>query len=119
MIPRSIIAFSKTDTYQKFLFGVFGYCKTFNGTIRNYQSLKDKMQGRVGEEVMLLERERDELTRLERELSYLYAEVLLAHTSKSVYKDQFFFETLIYLVSRVIKEFFPREEFIVVEEGTS
>ena len=66
---------------------------------------------------MLLERERDELTRLERELSYLYAEVLLAHTSKSVYKDQFFFETLIYLVSRVIKEFFTREEFVVVEEG--
>jgi hypothetical protein len=39
---------------------------------------------------------------------------LLDHACKSIYKDQFFFETLIYLISRVLKEFFSREEFAVV-----
>jgi hypothetical protein len=49
--------------------------------------------------------------------SYQYAQILLDNACKSVYKDQFFFETLIYLISRVIKEFFPREDFVLIEEG--
>lgn len=39
----------------------------------------------------------------------MYAQILLNHATKSVYKDQFFFETLIYLISRVLKDFFPRD----------
>jgi len=46
--------------------------------------------------------------------SYLYAQILLSNACKSVYKDQFFFETLIYLISRVIKDFFSREDFLPV-----
>jgi hypothetical protein len=30
-------------------------------------------------------------------------------------KEQFFFETLIYLITKIIKEFFSREEFIAIE----
>lgn len=33
-------------------------------------------------------------------------------------KEQFFFETLIYLITKVIKDLFTREEFIPIEEGT-
>lgn len=35
---------------------------------------------------------------------------------RSNFKDQVFFEALIYLVERVMKEFFTREEFLIIQE---
>lgn len=45
-----------------------------------------------------------------------YGIILLKYSSKQCKQDQFFFETLIYLTGRVMKSFFPREEYFVLEE---
>jgi protein phosphatase 1 regulatory subunit 36 len=45
-----------------------------------------------------------------------YGVVLLKYSSKFSKRDQFFFETLIYLVGKVMRSFFSREEFLTIEE---
>jgi hypothetical protein len=43
IIPKSLLTFSKTVSYQRFLFAIYDYCKYFNETIKKYNDLKVKM----------------------------------------------------------------------------
>ena len=47
IIPKSLLAFAKTNPYQKFLFAIFEYCKAFNQAMKKYQALKEQLQGRM------------------------------------------------------------------------
>jgi hypothetical protein len=40
IIPKSLLTFSKTNSYQQFLFAIYEYCKYFNETIKKYNDLK-------------------------------------------------------------------------------
>jgi hypothetical protein len=66
IIPKSLLNFSKTPIYQNFLFSIHEYCLAFNETIKKYNGLKEKMQGRVSDDIMLLQKEKDQLMRLEK-----------------------------------------------------
>ena len=68
VIPKSLLAFIHTKSYQKFLFGIFEYCKAFNETVKKYKVLKEQLEGRVSEDISLLEKEKDVLLSLEKEL---------------------------------------------------
>ena len=70
------------------------------------------MKSRHNDETMFLQKERQLIQTMEKELSYQYAAILLYNggngnsNGNKDQKEQFFFETLIYLISKVVKEFF-------------
>ena len=57
-------------------------------------------------------------------MSYHYSAIIINFNTqclkeerhRSNYKDQVFFEAMIYLVERVMKEMFSREDFLLVQE---
>jgi hypothetical protein len=56
IIPKNLPSFIKSPVFQAFLNSVYEYCLTFNSTLRHYDSISEKMQGRVGREAFLLHR---------------------------------------------------------------
>lgn len=51
-----------------------------------------------------------------KEVSYAYMGVLLSHgESRFIFKDQYFFETMIYFISQVLKENFEKEIYPVID----
>lgn len=100
------------------------YCVHFNDLLGQYRQLTAKMVNRVTDETSLLQKEKQALAGLEREVSYHYSAIIINFNSeclakekvRSNYKDQVFFEALIYLVERVMKDMFGRDEFLVIQE---
>lgn len=37
IIPKSLLSFAKTTSYNQFLFGIYEYCKAFNDSVKKYQ----------------------------------------------------------------------------------
>lgn len=58
IIPKSLTNFVQTQAYQRFLYGIYGYCKAFEEAMGKYKTLRQELQGRVSEEIMLLQKER-------------------------------------------------------------
>lgn len=56
IIPKSLLAFSKTQPYLNFLFGIYAYSKAYGEALKKYHSLKEQLQGRMNEEIMLLQK---------------------------------------------------------------
>jgi hypothetical protein len=64
IIPKSLLAFARTPPYQQFLFAIYEYCRTFSQSVKKYQELREKLEGRMSEEIMLLQKEKDQLVAL-------------------------------------------------------
>lgn len=47
VIPKSLIAFTHTDPYQQFLFGIYEYCKAFDEAVKKFRMLREQLQGRM------------------------------------------------------------------------
>ena len=68
IIPKGLLTFARTPAYDTFLHTIYNYCKVFNQSLKKYQMLKEKLEGRVSEEIMLLQKEKDLLLEHEKEL---------------------------------------------------
>lgn len=50
-------------------------------------------------------------------MGFAYSGILLSHGDyRFMFKDQYFFETMIYFLCQVLKHNFDREEFVPLEE---
>lgn len=68
VIPKSILQFASTPTYQLFLFSLYEYCCSYHAAVCKYSSLREKMLDRVYDGVILLQREKEGLLKMEQEL---------------------------------------------------
>lgn len=82
-----------------------------------YRRLQEETEGKSPRKTSLLRSEITELSERCREMSFVYSGILLSQGDyRYMFKDQYFFETMIYFLCQVLKHNFDREEFVPLEE---
>lgn len=77
IIPKQLTTFVKGESYSKFLFYIYQYCQEFSQLIKKYAELKDKMKTRVNDYAFFLQKEKLNLTLMEKELVTLFIDLEL------------------------------------------
>jgi hypothetical protein len=58
IIPKALPSFIKSPTFLALLNSVYKYCRSFNEILKHYDSISEKMEGRVEDLASLLRKEK-------------------------------------------------------------
>ena len=113
MIPKQFRQFINTKLFKQLLAKIYEYMVL----VHDHEQIYQREVVGAGLRHDLMTRETHQLQDKCKEISYVYMGILLSYgESKFIFKDQYFFETMVYFLSEILKEQFEEDHYPLLDQ---
>ena len=108
IIPHGFRQFVDSKSFKELLRRIYAYMDSFIEFQEKFEQINDKEEGKDNHPLFrLLRKEASILEEKCKEIGYAYMGILLGYgDNKMVFKDQYFFETMLYFLTQTLHENF-------------
>ncbi|EAS05146.2 hypothetical protein TTHERM_00765320 (macronuclear) [Tetrahymena thermophila SB210] len=117
MIQGRFQIFLKSKDFLRLIVSIYDYCTDLNKIEKKHSILEEEAKDRINAPPQLLASEIQRITAKAKECSIAYSLVILHWGNlRDRNKDQNFFDSMIYILERIMEEFFDRHDYKKVKE---
>lgn len=117
VLPKGFDKFIKSPLFINLLIAIYDYCTEVSRLEQKQRVLESQCKERHGLQPKLLSSETEKINQKLTDVTEIYSKIILVKgTYNYMYRDQNFFETLIYFITQVLREMFQKDEYRTVEE---